>query len=78
LIARSRDTRQRYIQLIRGAASDGPMRGKLQSANFAHGVSACGPEDKQSLRLMNAANGASVSSYIEMLAARLPEGHFPA
>ena len=45
LIARSRDTRERYLQLIRGAASEGPMRGKLQCANFAHGVAACGPED---------------------------------
>ncbi|POD79834.1 phosphogluconate dehydratase [Pseudomonas syringae group genomosp. 3] len=78
LIARSRDTRQRYLQLIRGAASDGPMRGKLQCANFAHGVAACGPEDKQSLRLMNAANVAIVSSYNEMLSAHQPYEHFPA
>ncbi|MCF5710902.1 phosphogluconate dehydratase [Pseudomonas tremae] len=78
LIARSRDTRQRYLQLIRGAASDGPMRGKLQCANFAHGVAACGPEDKQNLRLMNAANVAIVSSYNEMLSAHQPYEHFPA
>ncbi len=78
LIARSRDTRQRYLQLIRGAASDGPMRGKLQCANFAHGVAACGPEDKQSLRMMNAANIAIVSSYNEMLSAHQPYEHFPA
>ena len=30
LIARSRATREAYLALIRGAASDGPMRGKLQ------------------------------------------------
>lgn len=29
LIARSRPTRERYLQLIRGAASDGPMRARL-------------------------------------------------
>ena len=77
LIARSRDTRERYLQLIRGAASEGPMRGKLQCANFAHGVAACGPEDKQSLRMMNAANIAIVSSYNEMLSAHQPYEHFP-
>ena len=42
LIARSRATREAYLALIRGAASDGPMRGKLQCANFAHGVAGCG------------------------------------
>lgn len=77
LIARSRDTRQRYLQLIRGAASDGPMRGKLQCANFAHGVAACGPQDKENLRLMNAANVAIVSSYNEMLSAHQPYEHYP-
>jgi phosphogluconate dehydratase len=77
LIARSRDTRQRYLQLIRGAASDGPVRGKLQCANFAHAVAACGPEDKNSLRMMNAANVAIVSSYNDMLSAHQPYEHFP-
>ncbi|MGE8307161.1 MAG: hypothetical protein ACN6PW_22155, partial [Pseudomonas kermanshahensis] len=38
LVERSRATRERYLQLIRGAASDGPMRASLQCANFAHGV----------------------------------------
>ena len=77
LIARSGDTRQRYLQLIRGAASDGPMRGKLQCANFAHGVAACGSEDKHSLRMMNAANIAIVSAYNDMLSAHQPYGRFP-
>ena len=77
LIARSHDTRQRYLQLIRSAASDGPMRGKLQCANFAHGVAACGPEDKNTLRMMNAANVAIVSSYNDMLSAHQPYGRYP-
>lgn len=78
LVARSRDTRQRYLQLIRGAASDGPMRGKLQCANFAHGVAGCDAEDKHSLRMMNAANIAIVSAYNDMLSAHQPYEHFPA
>lgn len=77
LIERSRPTRQRYLQLIRDAASDGPMRAQLQCANFAHGVAGCGTEDKQTLRLMNAANVAIVSSYNDMLSAHQPYEHFP-
>ncbi|PLP90891.1 phosphogluconate dehydratase [Pseudomonas sp. FFUP_PS_473] len=77
LIARSRPTRERYLQLIRGAASDGPMRAKLQCANFAHGVAGCAPQDKQNLRLMNSANVAIVSAYNDMLSAHQPYEHFP-
>ena len=77
LIARSRATREAYLTLIRGAASDGPQRGKLQCANFAHGVAGCGTEDKNSLRMMNAANVAIVSSYNDMLSAHQPYEHFP-
>ncbi|MDF9616480.1 phosphogluconate dehydratase [Pseudomonas entomophila] len=77
LIARSRRTRERYLELIRGAASDGPVRASLQCANFAHGVAACGGEDKQTLRLMNAANVAIVSAYNDMLSAHQPYQHFP-
>lgn len=47
LIARSRATREAYLALIRGAASDGPQRARLQCANFAHGVAGCGAEDKK-------------------------------
>jgi phosphogluconate dehydratase len=78
LINRSRATRAHYLQLIRAAASDGPQRGKLQCANFAHGVAGCGPEDKHSLRMMNAANIAIVSSYNDMLSAHQPYETYPA
>ncbi|WP_191832178.1 phosphogluconate dehydratase [Pseudomonas fluorescens] len=77
LINRSRATRERYLQLIRGAASDGPMRAKLQCANFAHGVAGCGTQDKNSLRMMNAANVAIVSAYNDMLSAHQPYEHYP-
>ena len=77
LIDRSRATRERYLQLIRGAASDGPMRAKLQCANFAHGVAGCGTEDKNALRMMNSANVAIVSSYNDMLSAHQPYETYP-
>ncbi|HLD65935.1 MAG TPA: phosphogluconate dehydratase [Pseudomonas sp.] len=78
LIARSRATRERYLALIRSAASEGPQRGKLQCANFAHGVAGCGSDDKQTLRLMQAANVAIVSAYNDMLSAHQPYEHYPA
>lgn len=78
LIARSHATREHYLQLIDNAASDGPMRGKLQCANFAHGVAGCGTEDKHHLRMMNAANIAIVSSYNDMLSAHQPYETYPA
>lgn len=77
LIARSRATRERYLAMIHAAASDGPQRGKLQCANFAHGVAGCGTDDKQALRLMNAANVAIISAYNDMLSAHQPYETYP-
>ena len=78
LIERSRPSRQRYLAQMAGAASDGPQRGKLQCANFAHGVAGCASAgDKQKLRLMNEANVAIVSAYNDMLSAHQPYEHFP-
>ena len=77
LIERSRATRQAYLQLIEQAASRGPQRGSLQCANFAHGVAGCGQDDKQALRLLNAANVAIVSAYNDMLSAHQPYQSYP-
>ena len=66
LIQRSRATRQRYLEMIRTAASEGPQRGKLQCANFAHGVAGCSGHDKQTLRLMDAANATIVQSMFSL------------
>jgi phosphogluconate dehydratase len=78
LIERSRATRQRYLAQMGAAASEGPQRGKLQCANFAHGVAGCtSATDKQRLRLMDQANVAIVSAYNDMLSAHQPYEHFP-
>ena len=78
LVERSRKTRERYLAMMAAAASEGPQRGGLQCANFAHGVAGCNStQDKQSLRLMNAANVAIVSAYNDMLSAHQPYEHFP-
>ncbi|MEW9000520.1 MAG: phosphogluconate dehydratase [Pseudomonas aeruginosa] len=75
--ARSAATRQRYLEMIRAAASKGPHRGTLPCGNLAHGVAACGESDKQTLRLMNQANVAIVSAYNDMLSAHQPFERFP-
>lgn len=77
LIERSRPTREHYLRLMRGSASQGPQRSKLPCANFAHGVAGCEAGDKQSLRLPNQADVAIVSAYNDMLSAHQPYQHFP-
>ncbi|MDH4568914.1 phosphogluconate dehydratase [Pseudomonas sp. BN414] len=77
LVERSRATRERYLAMIQKAASDGPQRGKLQCANFAHGVAGCGGSDKQRLRLMDSANVAIVTAYNDMLSAHQPYEDYP-
>ncbi|MUL53655.1 phosphogluconate dehydratase [Pseudomonas aeruginosa] len=74
--ARSAATRQRYLEMVRAAASKGPHRGTLPCGNLAHGVAACGESDKQTLRLMNQANVAIVSAYNDMLSAIGSVGQF--
>ncbi|HGQ7394407.1 TPA: phosphogluconate dehydratase [Pseudomonas aeruginosa] len=75
--ARSAATRQRYLEMVRAAASKGLHRGTLPCGNLAHGVAACGESDKQTLRLMNQANVAIVSAYNDMLSAHQPFERFP-
>ncbi|MDH4607004.1 phosphogluconate dehydratase, partial [Pseudomonas sp. BN102] len=72
-----RATRARYLAMIQQAASDGPQRGKLQCANFAHGVAGCGGGDKQRLRLLDSANVAIVTAYNDMLSAHQPYEDYP-
>ncbi|MGW8171673.1 MAG: dihydroxy-acid dehydratase domain-containing protein [Stutzerimonas stutzeri] len=50
---------------------------RAQCANFAHGVAGCGAQDKQRLRLPDAANVAIVTAYNDMLSAHQPYEHYP-
>ena len=77
LIERSRPTREAYLAMIRAAASAGPARNAAQCANFAHGVAGCGAQDKQRLRLPDAANVAIVTAYNDMLSAHQPYEDYP-
>ncbi|WP_262927441.1 phosphogluconate dehydratase [Phytohalomonas tamaricis] len=74
---RSHDRRARYEELMERQHSRGVHRGTLACGNLAHGFAACGPADKDRLKLTNSANVGIVSSYNDMLSAHQPFKDFP-
>ncbi|HLK25291.1 MAG TPA: phosphogluconate dehydratase [Caulobacteraceae bacterium] len=74
---RSRDRRAGYLEQVDRALAEGPGRGKLSCANWAHAFAAQPPADK--LRAMDPAapNIAIVSAYNDMLSAHQPLERFP-
>jgi phosphogluconate dehydratase len=77
LVERSSATRTAYLGRVRAAAANGPARGSLGCANFAHGFAASGA-DKEELKQAVKPNVAIVSSYNDMLSAHQPFAEFPA
>jgi phosphogluconate dehydratase len=77
IIERSSSLRADYLRQVKEDHSNRPERGKLSCGNLAHGFAACGEEDKNSLRLMEASNIAIVSSYNDMLSAHQPYAVYP-
>ena len=77
IVARSRDTRARYLARIAAAGSTQISRGKLGCANQAHGFAAASPFDKLMLRDGAAGNVAIVTSYNDMLSAHQPYEGYP-
>ncbi|WP_312880032.1 phosphogluconate dehydratase [Actinokineospora xionganensis] len=75
---RSAVGRAAYLDRIRTASAQGPARGSLGCANLAHGVAACGPAEKLTLRAAVKPNIAIVSAYNDMLSAHQPFEAFPA
>ncbi|CAN5438450.1 phosphogluconate dehydratase [soil metagenome] len=76
LVERSTGSRAGYLARIRAAAVEGPARGQLACANFAHGFASAGPE-KVDLRGLTKPNLAIVTSYNDMLSAHQPYGEYP-
>lgn len=76
--ARSADSRGAYLERISAAADRGPARGRLACANFAHGLAAMSPPDKEALRGLVKPNVAIVSAYNDMLSAHKPFETYPA
>src|SRR6185437_9186896 len=77
LTERSAATRGAYLERVRAAAQQGPARGGLGCANFAHGFAASGA-DKDQLKRAATPNVAIVSSYNDMLSAHQQFDDFPA
>lgn len=77
IVERSAHTRAAYLRKIHAAAQDGPARGSLGCANFAHGFAAAG-SDKLELRAAVKPNVAIVTSYNDMLSAHQPFETYPA
>jgi phosphogluconate dehydratase len=77
IASRSAPTRAAYLERMARAASEGPARGALGCANFAHGVAACGADEKLALRGINRPNIAIVTAYNDMLSAHQPYARYP-
>jgi phosphogluconate dehydratase len=78
IAARSAASRAAYLERIDAAACRGPARARLACANFAHGLAAMNPPDKQALRGRAKPNVAIVSAYNDMLSAHRPFETYPA
>jgi len=74
---RSAETRDAYLERIRGAAADGPNRLALSCSNLAHGMAACQLADKRALTGETVPNIAIVSAYNDMLSAHQPYEDYP-
>ncbi|GAA5172721.1 phosphogluconate dehydratase [Modicisalibacter zincidurans] len=74
---RSAERRAAYERHMQDQHRQGVHRGELSCGNLAHGFAACGPQDKNQLKLMNSANLGIVSSYNDMLSAHQPLAPFP-
>lgn len=77
IVARSRETRQAYLERIRAAAHRGPRRAHLACSNLAHAFAAAEAGDKAALRGSERPNVAIVSAYNDMLSAHQPLVRFP-
>lgn len=74
---RSTDSRRAYLERIDRMRRQGPQRGSLSCSNLAHGFAGCGSDDKQVLRLTEAANLGIVTAYNDMLSAHQPLATYP-
>ncbi|MDP3907341.1 phosphogluconate dehydratase [Novosphingobium sp.] len=76
IIAKSKDGRQRYLDLMDREAERFPNRSALSCSNLAHGFAAA-LEDKGAIRSGRGANLAIVTAYNDMLSAHQPYGRYP-
>jgi len=77
IIERSGPTRRDYLSRMAQLGEASPQRSTLNCGNLAHGFAACGPGEKDTLKLMNQANLAIVTAYNDMLSAHQPYEGYP-
>jgi len=74
---RSVASRKAYLNKCESMRRKGTQRGQLSCSNLAHGFAACSQDDKQRIRLEEAANIGIVSAYNDMLSAHKPLENYP-
>ena len=74
---RSLATREDYLRDIEQMVRQPVNRSQLSCGNLAHGVAACGGEEKTVLKLMDSANVGIVTAYNDMLSAHAPYADYP-
>jgi phosphogluconate dehydratase len=75
---RSRPRREAYLERIRAAGADGPVRAGMPCSNLAHGFAACSGPDRLTVRAARQPGVAIVSAYNDMLSAHQPYEDYPA
>ena len=76
IINKSKDSRRRYLELMKREGERHPDRNALSCSNLAHGFAAS-LEDKPAIASGRAANLAIVTAYNDMLSAHQPYGRYP-
>ena len=77
IATRSKTLRHQYRRDIDEMASQPVHRSQLSCGNLAHGVAACGEEDKSVITMMDSANVGIVTAYNDMLSAHAPYAGYP-
>ena len=75
--ARSAQSRGDYRAMIDQMSGNPVDRKRLSCGNLAHGFAACDAGDKDTIKLMDAANIGIVTAYNDMLSAHQPYGAYP-
>jgi phosphogluconate dehydratase len=77
LAARSRKSREAYLDMCRRTQDQEPPRQTLSCGNLAHGYAACSDDEKALIGGMEAVNIGIISAYNDMLSAHQPLAEYP-
>jgi phosphogluconate dehydratase len=77
IVARSRSTREPYLDRVHAAGAQRPNRTHLSCSNLAHGFAACHIHDKAALKGAETPNIGIITAYNDMLSAHQPYERFP-